>query len=319
MMTTVENLHGIDFNTLRPYFRNGRACTSGGVSRDVVSEGILRLRDVPLDSDEGVFFELSDWRLMDSAVVCAARPRLDVSIVFHDHKNGLFLRHKPTESAYRDGDDVYPLPFITSQCSFTQRQLLASRDLNVPIDISTIAQASQMVAERVERVVLGVHEPLVFDDIPLYGMCNHPNRITQVITNPWCSDGSRNPKWSKDVIYDEIGKTEATMRKRGFTGDLHAFVSCDLKELNVESLLAAIDVTITSLLPYGTVVLCEMTPETMQIYFAHDFTLIQHPKAEAVMGGDVESMRINLKVAGCEIPIIHKNHCGIAHLTVGAP
>jgi len=315
LIKTNVNLREIDLYTRRPFFNNGRAYTTG---QD--EDGYYV--DVPLDSNnDDVFFTASEWHMMDDAVVTTVKPYLQTVKAFSDHKKKLYLKNESKEKVYRDGDEVYPLPFTYKPCYFREREFQKARDTNYNPCIDTIKMASQLVAETVERLVLGVHEPFVFGDMPLYGMCNHPDRSTCVITNPYLKDGTRNPEWSKDVLFDEIGFMETVMRKKGFTGQLRAFVSTDWDKVEISSLLEFLNVIVTPFLPLGTIVLCEMTPATMQICCAMDFSLIQYLKGdvEVVDEQDTEKQdtekAIYMNVVCSIIPVIHKNHCGIAHLT----
>jgi len=335
------NWREVDIYALRPYFRHGRPCIAA-----LDENG--RCKDVPLDSQDNVFFTTDDWLAMDAAVQKEAKSNINVLKIFNEHRqhprynDDLFLdlksRYKLSDTMYHDGDETYPLPVIHKECHFSEREILAAHGSKIPIDTSYVTMAAKAVVERTERLVLGVDEPFVWssvdgDDIPLYGMCNHPNRITQTITNPRLND-ERNPAWSTDLFFDEIGRAEATMRKKGFTGRLNAFVSSDW-EIGVRSMLTCLDVTATPHLPLGTIVLCEMTPATMQIYYGLDFSVLQWsvdktddvarvnmevtcgviPAVRCSVNKTDDARTITMKVLCCIVPVIHKNHCGIMHLT----
>lgn len=75
-----------------------------------------------------------------------------------------------------------PVPVVFKEFSIGKRTLLASRRLGDGIDLTAAAAASRVVAEGVEGMFInGANVQL--NNIPLYGVRNHPNRVTDTSTN----------------------------------------------------------------------------------------------------------------------------------------
>ena len=277
--------------SLRPYLRGGKPY--------IARKG----KEVPLHSSDGALFDVGDWQQMDTEVENALKPLLPVCKEFA--ACGLISNagfSDTDDKVYRAGDIGVPLPFIHK---WSDRHP------------SSIYMAAIEVAEMVERVVLGVDAPLVFEGIPLYGMCNHPRRAIQTITNPYMKNGEHNTAWSFDCFCNEIMEAKMSLFEQGYTGACSAFVSSDWFEagINTQHFHSFKNVVMSPQLSKGTVVLCEMKKETMFIYCGQDIILTQgYPR----IGTACEVYMAGMAVVCCIVPVIQKNHCGIIHMKVNS-
>ena len=192
------------------------------------------MKDVP--TLNAASLRKDDWKMVDSAVVTAARPRLRF---FGDLvQAGLEVRipnalgkmswQYERQSSISDasvsmegvskGDsdrpaydlDQMPLPIIFKDFTFGIRHLTASHSSNTPIDVSAASAAGQACAEMVEKLALGVAPEHKFGGGSVYGICNHPDAIAMTFTNPWTTVGTRNPDWTPALMHREI----LTMRQK---------------------------------------------------------------------------------------------------------
>ena len=287
-------------NDLRPFVKDGKAYVSRTTER-------VKREEVPLpESEKGrAFLTKDDWREYDTAIFTTIHPTWKLLRSCLDR--GLFVEFEmPEDCVYHDGDDTYPLPIVSKSFIVCTRQVEQSHKAIQPINVDVASLAAQEVAQKIDQMVFGTCEAPVYNDVPLYGMCNHPNRITQTLTDPYLKDGKRNPDWSPAVFYAEVAKAEATLRNRGFEGQIGVFIAEDWDSILPSSVLKSAFVT-PHALPSGTVVLCEMSPETLQIYFGIDVNLVQW--------NSDNPNEVEMRVLCCIVPLIHKNHCGIVHLS----
>jgi hypothetical protein len=80
-----------------------------------------------------------------------------------------------------------PLPIIHKDFGFNARQLAASRQGGSPLDLSGAELAARRVAEEAEKLFIGnstVADQYNFGGGTIYGLTDHPDRNTQVLTAP---------------------------------------------------------------------------------------------------------------------------------------
>jgi hypothetical protein len=101
----------------------------------------------------------------------------------------------------------------------------------MPLDVSTAASASTMVAEEVEKLSLGVLPSYSFGGGKVYGLLNYPNRLTKVFSNPWLADGSRDPNWTPGLLQKEVLAARRSLADRRHYGPFVLYVSSDFDEV----------------------------------------------------------------------------------------
>lgn len=351
-------MNNFDPRCLRPFLNENRqAVITKMVGRDGNNKPILQ----NVVTHNAATLRKDDWIQIDQAVVTAARPRLRF---FNDLRaNGLninlpnalgktvwqYERQSSISPATAsmdglrkgDGDrptydmDQMPLPIIHKDFSFSARQIAVSRNSNVPLDVTTAGMASTMVAEKVERLALGVDPEYSFGGGHVYGVCNYPYRLTNVFSNPWLDPapgqfGPRDTDWTPWHLQKEILDARRTMNEHRRYGPFAIYHSPDFDEvldddynqntsgisvaLTLRERLMKIDaiqsIKTSEFLPPRTMVMLEMNQQTIQAITGMDITTVQWQTE----GG----FEIHFKVLCMLLPRLKSDfygNCGIFHAT----
>lgn len=199
-----------------------------------------------------------EWAYFDETLVRVARPALRVvsqlvadGLVFNlpdAMANPVVARQTVTDfgdatlSMYgiqksrRDrphfGYYAYPTPIVSSDWSFPVREILASRKRGTNLDDASIEAGTRRCAELLERLFLGTFEggssgEYTFNSallpgattLPIYGLTNHPNRITATLTNPTTAG------WTPEMLVNEILSMLAALSANFFNGPYGVFWS----------------------------------------------------------------------------------------------
>ncbi len=204
-----NTLLACDFNvhSLRPFIGNdGR--------HYITVEENGKLRAVPI-SNVAATLRKDDWKLLDDAIVLAAKPRLRfvgdlraAGLTF-TIPNGMAKTVLETETqsdindasismdALREGVDYrphfeltnLPLPIIHKDFHLSARQIAASRNGGSPLDTTMAELAARKVAEEAEKLALGRLSTYTYGGGIIYGATNYPSRMTRTITTPTFADG----------------------------------------------------------------------------------------------------------------------------------
>lgn len=154
-----------------------------------------------------------DWKLLDDAVLKAARSRLRA--VADLRERGLVLNipngmaktqldwERETDitgatvsmdgmrESEKDGPGFdlksLPLPIIHKDFEFSARYLAAARAGGTPLDTSTAEKAGRVVAEEAEKLLLGISSYQVSTSLLIQGYTNLTGRLTKVLTLPTAS------------------------------------------------------------------------------------------------------------------------------------
>jgi len=193
---------GMDANSLRPWVgQDGRSYVT-------VNEGGVP-KSVPLVNATATLRK-DDWKLLDSAIVKAAKPRLKAvadlrgaGLTFNI-PNGMARTVLETETQSDINEAVVsmdglregpadrpkfeltnlPLPIIHKDFDFSARQVMVSRNGGSPLDTTTAELAARRVAETAEQLLLGTYGSYAFGGGTIYGYTNFPSRQTKTITAP---------------------------------------------------------------------------------------------------------------------------------------
>jgi len=150
-----------------------------------------------------------DWKLLDKAVVKAAKPRLKAVADLRGAGltfgiNGMAKTVLETETQSDISDAIVsmdglrestadrpvfeltnlPLPIIHKDFNFSARQVMVSRNGGSPLDTTTAELAGRRVAEIAEKLLLGTYGTYAFGGGTIYGYTNYTNRLTKTITAP---------------------------------------------------------------------------------------------------------------------------------------
>ena len=191
-----------DVNALRPYTHDD--------GRTYMTQNVGGVPTPVLVTNAPTSLRFYDWKILDTAVLTAARQRLgavaklrEAGLVFNI-PNGMSKTQFEYEAMSDPGEATIsmdgvrqsntdaplfdlrslPLPIIHSDFSFNARQLMASRNGSTPLDTTMAEAAGRRVAEQVERLALGMLASYSFGGGTVYGMTNFPSRMTKAMTTP---------------------------------------------------------------------------------------------------------------------------------------
>lgn len=91
-----------------------------------------------------------------------------------------------------------PLPIIHKDGWFSLREVLVSRRNGTGIDTDTIRLATRKVAEEADSLALGTAASWTYGGGTVYGLINHPNRNTKLLTDP------TTPGWTGATLLAEV-------------------------------------------------------------------------------------------------------------------
>lgn len=327
--------HNFDPRALRPYIgEDGRSYVT--VNRNGKLEAVCINSQATLRKD--------DWKLLDSAIVKAAKPRLKLvgnlrssGLVFNI-PNGMGKTVLETETqgdispaaismdglreSGRDRPQFeltnLPLPIIHKDFSFSARQIMASRNGGSPLDTTTAELAARRVAETAESLAMGTYGTYQFGGGSIFGMLNFPSRITFAITNP-ASVGWVPAKFVKDVL-----DMKAACQAKFHFGPWKLYVSpfwdsyldddysAQKGDSTLRERVAKIEgiqsVETLDYLTGNAVVLVQQTPDVMREVIGMDITTLQWESH----GG----LQLNFKVMAIMVPQLRADqngNTGIVH------
>lgn len=286
-----------------------------------------------------------DWLMLDTAIIKAAKPRLNVVADLRaaglelSLANGLGKTALEYEAMSDIGDATIsmdgirqgdrdrplfdlrslPLPIIHKDFSFTARQVAASRNGGTPLDTSNAEQAGRRVAEEAEKLTLGTSSSYTFGGGTVYGYTNFPHRLTKTLTAPTASN--------HDVTVSEV----LAMRKQStdnnyfgpwalyyspaWYGHMDEDYSTAKGDNTLRERLQKIE-GITSVRPADyltgtTLLLVQQTSDVARMVVGMDITTVQWESH----GG----MQLNFKVMAIMVPQLrmdYTNQTGIVHGSV---
>ena len=208
---------GFSVNALRPYTgKDGRSYIT-------VINKAGKAEAIPL-TNATASLRKDDWKLLDEAVVKAAKPRLRAVAdlraagLTYSIPNGMGKTVLETETQSDISDAIIsmdglresntdrpvfeltnlPLPIIHKDFQFSARQVMASRNGGSPLDTTTAELAARRVAEEAEKLLLGVSSSYAYGGGTIYGYTNYPSALSKVITSP-TADG-----WTPAATVQEV-------------------------------------------------------------------------------------------------------------------
>lgn len=333
--------NNFDVGILRPYSgANGRTYVDVPVFN--AQKGCFETKAVVTNAPSALRYD--DWRLIDTAVLKAARQRLRLvadlrgSGLQHTIPNGMAKTVFSTEKmsdpgsasvsmdGLRKGEgdrpefsmDNLPLPIIHSDFSFSARQIAVSRNSNTPIDTSMAEAAARRVAEIAEKMAIGSYGTYAFGGGTIYGLTNFPNRITKSLTAPTATGWT--PNTTLVQILDMKQKSIDSMQygpwilycgtswDQYLDNDYSAAKGDNTLRERIKKIEGINDVRTLDFLSGFQMVLVQQTTDTIREVVGLDFTTVQWEG----QGG----MEINYKVLAIMVPQIRADYygkCGIVH------
>lgn len=328
-----------DVMSMRPYIaENGRQYVTH-------ADKFGKLSQVPLVGNSTATLRKDEWKLLDDAVVKAAKPRLKAvgdlrgSGLVYNVPNGMSKTILETETqsdindasismdALRDNANdrpLYeltslPLPIIHKDFSFSARQIATSRNGGSPLDTTMAELAARKVAETAEKLVIGSYGTYKFGGGTIYGYINYPDSLSQVITAPTDST------WSGATLLDEVLAMRQSSVDAYHYGPWKMYLgtswlryldndySTNYPGITVRQRLAAVDgISSIATLDYLTgfkVLLVQQTTDVVRLVVGLDITTVQWE----TQGG----LQQNYKVMAIMVPQIRKDQNGRTGLVYG--
>ena len=329
-----------DVGALRPYIgADGRAY------RTITVNG--KPTAVPLTGNATATLRKDDWKLLDDAIVKAAKPRLravadlraaglqfvipngfgktvletetqsDISAAIVSMDG---LRQSERDRPVFELTNL-PLPIIHKDFDFSARQVQTSRNGGSPIDTTTAELAGRRVAEMAEQLLIGSAGSYAYGGGTLYGYTNYTGRITRTITSP-AAGGWTGASALADVLamrQDSIDEYHYGPWMLYCSPNWGIYMDNDYStakgDNTLRDRLKAIegiqDVRTLDYLTGYDLVLVQMTPDVARMVIGMDITTLQWE----TKGG----MQLNFKVMAIMVPQIREDqngNTGIVHGSV---
>jgi uncharacterized linocin/CFP29 family protein len=284
-----------------------------------------------------------EWKLLDEAVIRAAKPRLravadirSAGLQFTVPQGmGKTMLLTQTQSditpatismdglGESEGDrPVYglanlPLPIIHKDFRFSAREVMTSRNGNNPLDTTMAELASRRVAETAEKLLLGTGPSYAYGGGNVYGFTNFPQRLTKTLTDPTSST------WTPKQTLDDILAMRLQSQQAFHYGpwviynstDWDQYLDDDFKVYAQGTLRDRIkmvdgisDIRTVDYLPSMTMVMVQMTTDVVREVVGMDITTVQWE----THGG----MQLHFKVMAILVPQLRadqNDNTGIVH------
>lgn len=331
--------NGFDLRSRRPYIgKDGRGyvvTTQNGKNVAVPA----RNADATLRYDE--------WKQFDEAVLKAARPRLRgvadlrAAGLTYTIPNGMGKTVFVTEKMSDPGNaaismdglraaasdrpvfeiENLPLPIISSDFSFSARQLAASRNGNTPLDTAMAEAAARRVAEEAERLLIGNSAQWVrtktYGGGYIYGLTTHPDVTAVSITAPTTSG------WTGETLVNDILEMiQASLDDYHygpwavyFSPSWTRYLGDDFKAASDKTIMqrikeidGLISVRTLDYMTGYTILLVQMTSDVIREIIGMDMTTVQWE----TNGG----LEVNFKVMAIMVPQVRSDkndRCGIVY------
>lgn len=287
------------------------------------------------------------WKILDDAVVKAARPRLRAVADLRGRglqftiANGIRKTVLETETqsditpatismdGLRQGEadrpefglNFLPLPIIHKDFHYSARQLAVSQDGGSPLDTTTAELAARRVAEEAERLLLGVASSFAYGGGTIFGYTNFPSRLTRTISDPTVTGYV-----PRDTLLDVLAMRQQACDAHHFGPYVlyvakawDEFMDDDFSTLKGDNTLRERlerienieDVRTLDFLTNFDMVLVQMTTDVARMVVGMDITTVQWE----TMGG----LQQNFKVMAILVPQLradHNSNTGIVHGSV---
>jgi hypothetical protein len=323
-----------DAGCLRPYVgKDGRSyCT-------IMQDG----KPTVMPTQNASTLRYEEWRLIDDAVLKAARARLNVVAdlraagLVYSIPNGMAKTVFSTEAMSDPGvatismDAIrrtqndrplyemtnMPLPIIHSGFGLSARQIAVSRQGGNPLDLSMIEGCGRRVAEEVEKLALGVAGTFTFGGGSLYCLTNFTYRNKVVVTAPTAVG------WTGETFLDEILDMRQASYDDFHYGPFMVYTSPNWDQYLDADFKAASDKTIRSrvlelaniqgiktadYLTGWNIVMVQMSTDTARIIVGLEVTTVQWEE----MGGLSNQFEVMCIIVP-QMRADYNNRCGIVH------
>lgn len=338
--SVAQNLlaHNGDVGCLRPYLdSDGRAYMT------VMEKGVPTV--VPVINATATLRK-DDWKILDDAIVKAAKPRLravgdlrgrGLQLVI---PNGMGRTVLETEAqsdisgaivsmdglreseADRPTFDLnsLPLPIIHKDFFFSARQILTSRNGGSPLDTTTAELAGRRVAEEAEKLLLGVSATYTYGGGTIYGLTNFPSALSKELTDPTTSS------WTGNTLLTELLSMRGKSYDAYHYGPFVLYVAPDWDEYldadysstkgdntlreRIQKISGIESIQTMDYMENYDIVMVQMTSDVVRMIVGMEITTVQWE----TKGG----MQLNYKVMAILVPQVRADSNGKTGIVLGA-
>lgn len=211
-----------------------------------------------------------------------------------------------------------PLPIISSDFTFTLRDIETARSSGNPLDTVAAEAAGRRVADTAEQMLLGTYGSFAYGGYNIYGYRNFPSRQTKTMTAP--TTGGWVPATTLTEVLDMKQKSMNTFHRgpwvlyTSFAWDQYldadyssVYPGVSLRE-RLKKIRGIDDVVSLDFLTGYEMILVQMSSETIREVIGMDITTIQWEEE----GG----MEFHFKVMAILVPqprVDINGNCGIVH------
>jgi uncharacterized linocin/CFP29 family protein len=287
------------------------------------------------------------WIELDNAVVMAARQRLKLvgdlrsAGLVYNLPNGMSKTVLETESmgdiedaeigmdpANETKSDEYqfnltslPLPVVHKGFSYTARQISVHQNSGTPLDTTQASMAARRVAEKIEKLALGVNDEYAYGGGSVYGLINYPGRVTTTISDPSLTSGWDGSRLVQEILnLKELAKEQlhygpfslymGTAWDRFLDDDYSSAKGSNTLRERVNQISAIDSIETLDYLPGYQCVLVQKSSDVIRMVMGSDITTVQWES----MGG----LKVNFKVLALMVPQVREDfygRCGVVHAT----
>jgi uncharacterized linocin/CFP29 family protein len=219
--------------------------------------------------------------------------------------------------------DAVPVPVIYKEFSIDWRTLAASRRLGDGLDVTAAVEATRVVAEEVESIVMNGNASIQLNGRPIYGLRTHPKRRTDTAANFGGGDWGT----ATNILATVAGMVNAANVQNNY-GPFLLYVSqtqynqaalfryadgsgdTPLAVLRALPMIEDVRMLPTNVLPDGELLLLQATREYIEIAEAMPIQT-----REWTSGDGVESMFKVLTIVAPKIKARQGEETGIVHAT----
>jgi uncharacterized linocin/CFP29 family protein len=330
--------NNFDVRVLRPYVAND--------GRHYITQNVSGKPTPVLQRNANATLRIDQWKIIDDAVLRAARPRLQVTQILRSAGlvrsvpnafgktvvesqrmgdiTGATISMDPARKSEGDRPEFdivnVPLPVVHKDFSFTARQLAVSRNDGGALDTTMVELASRKVAEEVEKLILGSVSSYSYGGGTVYGLTNYPGRLTKVLTSPTATG------WTPTTLITELLAMRQQATDVNMFGPFALFLSpfwdvyldadynATMGNITLRQRVQAIgNISNIMTLDYLTnkqAILVQLTPDVIQLLDGMGITTVQWE----TNGG----MEVNFKVMAIQVPHVRSDiegQAGIIHGT----
>ena len=212
-----------------------------------------------------------------------------------------------------------PMPLIHADFSFDIREIWQASRAGWNLDTTQVEEAGRSIGEEIEDLTIGTLGSYSYGGGTIYGLTNHPSRITTTVTTPTGA-------WTPDAAYDEVLDMVKLAMDNNISGPFGLYFSNDWwKPLNVDYSAAYPGYTLMRKLQELPDISWVRTIPRLTGYVAilvrlsrSTITIIQGARIRTYRWDSHGGFQVNFKVLGMIFPQIKDNSdgdTGIVHAT----